>query len=172
MQGGPRRGRSPITGPALPHAAQASQTSPEGEMICPKGRRNQLSTAVQAKPLAAQASQLRRRAKLCARRAEKTKHPRRIGRTARRAGVPTSPEGETPCPRGRKNETSPPHRQNRTPGRRTPTPQGSPPYRFTGINNSKGITGFQSAGYSSKQGACSLSFQSPCAASHVWYMNM
>ena len=27
MQGGPRRGRSPITGPALPHAAQAAQTT-------------------------------------------------------------------------------------------------------------------------------------------------
>ena len=26
MQGGPRRGRSPITGPALPHAAQAAKT--------------------------------------------------------------------------------------------------------------------------------------------------
>ena len=37
MQGGPRRGRSPITGPALPCAAQASQTSPEGETPCPKG---------------------------------------------------------------------------------------------------------------------------------------
>ena len=31
MQGEPRRGRSPITGPALPRAAQASQTSPGGE---------------------------------------------------------------------------------------------------------------------------------------------
>ena len=30
MQGGPRRGRSPITGPTLPHSAQASQ-SPVGE---------------------------------------------------------------------------------------------------------------------------------------------
>ena len=27
MQGGPRRGRSPITGPALPHAAQAAKTT-------------------------------------------------------------------------------------------------------------------------------------------------
>ena len=47
MQGGPRRGRSPITGPALPCAAQASQ--------------------------------LRRRAKLHAHRAENSKsnHPRR-----------------------------------------------------------------------------------------------
>ena len=27
MQGGPRRGRSPITGPALPHAAQADKTT-------------------------------------------------------------------------------------------------------------------------------------------------
>ena len=43
---------------------------------------------------------------------------RRAGETARRAGVPTSPEGETLCPQGRKNETSPPHRQNRTPRRR------------------------------------------------------
>ena len=40
MQGGPRRGRSPITGPALPCAAQASQTSPGGETPCPKGNIN------------------------------------------------------------------------------------------------------------------------------------
>ena len=38
MQGGPRRGRSPITGPALLRAAQASQTPPEGGIQCPKGR--------------------------------------------------------------------------------------------------------------------------------------
>ena len=38
MQGGPRRGRSPITGPALPRAAQASKTSPDGENSCPQGR--------------------------------------------------------------------------------------------------------------------------------------
>ena len=39
MQGGPRRGRSPITGPTLLRAAQASQTSPEGDAPCPKGRK-------------------------------------------------------------------------------------------------------------------------------------
>jgi len=37
MQGGPRRGRSPITGPTLPCAAQASQTSPTGERSRPEG---------------------------------------------------------------------------------------------------------------------------------------
>ena len=37
MQGGPRRGRSPITGPALLRAAQASQTPPDGGIQCPKG---------------------------------------------------------------------------------------------------------------------------------------
>jgi len=49
MQGGPRRGRSPITGPALPCAAQASQTSPEGETLCPQGRMNETSPAGQAR---------------------------------------------------------------------------------------------------------------------------
>ena len=39
MQGGPRRGRSPITGPALLRAAQASQTPPDGGISCPKGRK-------------------------------------------------------------------------------------------------------------------------------------
>jgi len=38
MQGGPRRGRSPITGPALLRAAQASQTSPDGESAVPAGQ--------------------------------------------------------------------------------------------------------------------------------------
>ena len=37
MQGGPRRGRSPITGPTLPRAAQASQAPPEGGIQRPKG---------------------------------------------------------------------------------------------------------------------------------------
>ena len=55
MQGGPRRGRSPITGPALPHAAQASQTSPDGETKCPKGRTFNQSRR-EAKSRAAQAS--------------------------------------------------------------------------------------------------------------------
>ena len=41
MQGGPRRGRSPITGPTLPRAAQASQTTPDGGTSCPKGSKNQ-----------------------------------------------------------------------------------------------------------------------------------
>ncbi len=50
MQGGPRRGRSPITGPALPRAAQASPTSPEGETQCPQGRRNETSRTAQASP--------------------------------------------------------------------------------------------------------------------------
>ena len=42
MQGGPRRGRSPITGPTLLRAAQASQTSPEGETPCPQGRMHRI----------------------------------------------------------------------------------------------------------------------------------
>ena len=37
MQGGPRRGRSPITGPALPHAAQAAQTTNKKWPPCPQG---------------------------------------------------------------------------------------------------------------------------------------
>ena len=80
MQGGPRRGRSPITGPTLPHAAQASQAPPEGETQCPQGRR------IQSPPPG-------------------RRNARRIGGTARRAGVPTSPEGETPCPQGRRNQS-------------------------------------------------------------------
>ena len=40
MQGGPRRGRSPITGPTLPRAAQASQAPPEGGIQCPKGSKD------------------------------------------------------------------------------------------------------------------------------------
>ena len=51
MQGGPRRGRSPITGPTLLHAAQASQTSPEGEILCPKGsQKHKAAKASQAPP--------------------------------------------------------------------------------------------------------------------------
>ena len=174
MQGGPRRGRSPITGPTLPHAAQASQTSPEGEILCPKGSKNQKST-----PPGGQISAPRRRPKL------------------RR-------EGETPCPKGSKNkkvELAAPRRRPglrrrakprarravkirralrlavkspRRAGRTTPPPSlhGSKIYRATGMYTSKGMEGFQSAGYSSKQGACSLSFHSVCAASHVWYRNM
>ena len=37
MQGGPRRGRSPITGPALPHAEQAAQTTNKKWPPCPQG---------------------------------------------------------------------------------------------------------------------------------------
>ncbi len=37
MQGGPRRGRSPITGPALPPAAQAAQTTEKEKPPCPQG---------------------------------------------------------------------------------------------------------------------------------------
>ena len=36
MQGGPRRGRSPITGPALPHAAQAAKTTEKRKPPCPQ----------------------------------------------------------------------------------------------------------------------------------------
>ena len=41
MQGGPIRGRSPITGPALLPAAQASQTPPGRRKIAPEGRKIQ-----------------------------------------------------------------------------------------------------------------------------------
>ncbi len=70
MQGGPRRGRSPITGPTLPHAAQASLTSPEGEIQCPQGRNNQKNS------------------------------PRRAGEIARRAGVPNFAGGRNQAPAG------------------------------------------------------------------------
>ena len=74
MQGGPRRGRSPITGPTLPHAAQASQTSQYGETPRPQGGKNkEFLLASRAKSPATQASQ-------------------------------TSPEGETPRPQGSKNK--------------------------------------------------------------------
>ena len=56
MQGGPRRGRSPITGPALLRAAQASQASPEGERVCPQGSKYSQLTDGEAKSRAAQAS--------------------------------------------------------------------------------------------------------------------
>ena len=58
MQGGPRRGRNPITGPTLPHAAQASQTSPDGEPTCPKGNKYYTPPAEKAKPYTAQAVHL------------------------------------------------------------------------------------------------------------------
>ena len=57
MQGGPRRGRSPITGPALPRAAQAFQASPEGERGRPQGSKYSQLIAGEAKSRAAQASQ-------------------------------------------------------------------------------------------------------------------
>ena len=58
MQGGPRRGRNPITGPTLPHAAQASQTSPSGEITGPKGSKYYTPPAEKAKPYTAQAVHL------------------------------------------------------------------------------------------------------------------
>ena len=77
MEGGPRRGRSPITGPALLRAAQASPTSPEGEIVCPKG-----SEKIKI-----------------------VRHLTSV--IARRAGVPTSPVGEPSCPQGRKIKGKP-----------------------------------------------------------------
>ena len=127
------------------------------------------------------------------------RNARRIGGIARRAGVPNFAGGRNSVPAGQKKPiTPPPWKRNARriggiarragvpnfAGGRNPVPAGQQvfsiarpqghkiPYRFTGINNSKGMAGFQSAGYSSKQGACSLSFQSPWAASQVWYMNM
>ena len=56
VQRGSRRGAAPSR-PPLPHAGEASKTSPRGEMLCPQGRRNQSSLAGEAKSHAAQASQ-------------------------------------------------------------------------------------------------------------------
>ena len=49
MQGGPRRGRSPITGPTLPRAAQASQSPVRRKIPCPKGRKIKVSLPRNAK---------------------------------------------------------------------------------------------------------------------------
>ena len=38
LQGGPRRGRSPITGPALQHAAQAAKITNKEKALAPAGR--------------------------------------------------------------------------------------------------------------------------------------
>ena len=38
LQGGPRRGRSPITGPALPHAAQAAKITNKEKALAHAGR--------------------------------------------------------------------------------------------------------------------------------------
>ena len=72
MQGGPRRGRSPITGPALPCAAQASQ--------------------------------LRRRAKRRTRRAAKSKNSLPTGEITRRAGVPIACQAKNAVPEGQQNK--------------------------------------------------------------------
>ena len=69
MQGGPRRGRSPITGPALLHAAQASQTPPEGKTHCPKGSKKHKPHRRNRTPH--RRPKLRRTAKIRARRAAK-----------------------------------------------------------------------------------------------------
>jgi len=54
MQGGPRRGRSPITGPALPCAAQASQSSARRKMSRPKGGQKLISSRRAGVPIACQ----------------------------------------------------------------------------------------------------------------------
>ena len=93
MQGGPRRGRSPITGPTLPRAAQASQ-SPVGEKLRARRAADQNSSlASRAHPHAAQASQSPVRRKPRARRAARSKPiPRLMGAPPcpRRAGPPFS----------------------------------------------------------------------------------
>ena len=83
MQGGPRRGRSPITGPTLPRAAQASQAPPEGEAQCPKGSKKRTLRRRNRAPR--RRPKLRRRAKPSARRA--AKNPRPGGEITRREGV-------------------------------------------------------------------------------------
>ena len=83
MQGGPRRGRSPITGPTLPLAAQASQLRRRAKRRTPRRR-----------------SKLRSRAKPSARRAEETNHFRRAGQIAPRAALKTNKKGASlsACP--------------------------------------------------------------------------
>ena len=89
MQGGPRRGRSPITGPTLPRAAQASQLSPKGEIVCPQGSKNQrMIPAGEAKTRAAQAPQTSPDGETQCRRTAKLIFPTPGGENARRAGVP------------------------------------------------------------------------------------
>ena len=53
-------------------------------MLCPQGRNNQKNI------------------------------PRRAGEITRRAGVPTSPEGESPCPQGSKNQRIIPRWEGKT----------------------------------------------------------
>lgn len=53
MQGGPRRGRSPITGPTLPHAAQASQLRRTANSRARRAAKINKLPAGEAKPHAA-----------------------------------------------------------------------------------------------------------------------
>ena len=71
MQGGPRRGRSPITGPALLRAAQASQTPPSGGIMCPKGRKD--LSSIMGRNCSASPPKLRRMAEYSDRRTAKSK---------------------------------------------------------------------------------------------------
>ena len=121
MQGGPRRGRSPITGPALP-PPEAAQTTIKKS---PRARRAQkltlegqsllyfLQSARRAYSPPCRAP--RRRPKLCrkakprARRAAKENvNPTRRTAThlaARRAGVPNFAGWRNPVPEGQRNHT-------------------------------------------------------------------
>ena len=104
MQGGPRRGRSPITGPTLPRAAQASQLRRRAKQSARRAetiKRTSLAVRLNRAP--------RRRPNFAGWRNrepegqnQSKEHPPPCGEIARRAGVPTSPEGETECPKGRK----------------------------------------------------------------------
>ena len=103
MQGGPRRGRSPITGPALLRAAQASQTPPGGGIQCPKGSKKELTSS--------KLSDTARRTGVptppgggiqCPKGSKKELTSSKLSDTARRTGVPTLPGGGITCPEGSK----------------------------------------------------------------------
>ena len=107
MQGGPRRGRSPITGPALLHAAQASQISPDGEPSARRAARAKGSSlAGEAKSHAAQASQISPDGETPCPQGSKSQRiiPRRGGEIARRTGVQNFADRRNPVPAGQQNQ--------------------------------------------------------------------
>ena len=89
---GPRRGRSPITGPALLHAAQASQTSPDGETPCPQGSNDFFPAPGRRNRAPHRRPKFRRTAK------------RRARRAARAKGSSLAGEAHTPVPAGQQNQ--------------------------------------------------------------------
>ena len=130
MQGGPRRGRSPITGPALPRAAQASQASPEGAIECPQGSKYSHHHAGEAKLRAAQASQTPPGGRITCPKGSKLLKPHAEEANPRAAQASqTPPDGGRSCPKGSKNQRCIPRlrgsksqRMILAAGRQTPTP--------------------------------------------------